>query len=251
MPSHVRQPVDGRYSGFRAQSAPLAPEDRAPEFITVPASKIPASTANGVVVEFAPWIRWIQVEDDGGAPLLLTDLSTGKVSVVTTGSFVWLGKRKIRLTDNGTAPTSLVKLYGLSQEDAMVLASATAINITTAAPVNPSKQNTFSELALAFVGYTPPTYTYLRSAAQGVAGGSYRVQSAPVIQSGQAPANYNEADSVIVVGNSSVGPSGAGIRLYPGGDVEVDGVFYAIEVGHINTGTEVSPTSFLEIQRVA
>lgn len=251
MPSFVGQPLDGEYSGNRRPIAPLAPEDRAPQFITVPAARVPASGANGLVIEFPAWTRWVQVEDDGGAALLIEDVATSKVTVATSGSFVWVGKRKIRVTNNGTAPTSLVKLYGLSQEDALVLSAATAINVANAAPVTPAKQNIYSVLPLVFVGFDGITYTYTRSAAQGVAGGKYRVQSAPVIQAGQAPADYNESDSVLVIGGAAAGPTGGGIRLYPGGDVEVDGVFYAIEVAHIFTGAEVSPSSFLEIQRIS
>lgn len=208
MGAHVSQRLDGKY-GSASPRFPLAPEDRAPVWTTIPAAKIPASTTSGTVIEFPAWIRWILVESSGGVSLLFTDTDSHEAAVIS-GMMFYLPNRKVRIRANGTAPTSVVKLLGLSHEDAEIMAPSAEAGATAVPPVVPATVTTT-------VGFNGKNYNGVAYDPQIVPGTGPRV-----VQIGLdtgTPPGPNEVGTVFCLASTAaLAQAGSGIIMLPGGD---------------------------------
>lgn len=237
MPSHVSQRLDGKYT-HGAPRQPVAPEDRAPQWTTVPASKIPAITTAGHVVEFASWVRWILIESSGGVVLLFTD-TDGHEAAVKSGMMFYLPNRKVRVRANGTAPSSVVKLLGLSSEDAEIM-SASATGAEDTAPVSPS---TTSAL-ITMIGYNGDNYDSV--AVPGTGPRTVQIDLATDTPPGRnAPASVFVLSSLPSPPPQVVAPSGiimlpGGTYLWPGGPAYITEV---ADIAGVNAYATVAYTS--------
>jgi hypothetical protein len=224
---------DGKLRGFRRPDDAVAASDRAPQYYDLNAADVPALGAAGKVFKPQNWARWLLIEDDGGAPLLI-ETQDGKKHVAPTNKFVFLPTGYFRVSDNGVAPTTIVKFSCLSQDDALVVAPSVAA--MAAGGSTAAAQNVWTHVSTPAVDDSDPPPIFAATLIPGSAPGvRMTIQSyVPELAAGFPPIS-NDPDSLICVADSEANAeAGIGTLLTPGGTTDVEGEIWICEVQYVD-----------------